>query len=75
MSYYINTAFSLSYPEDASKINTKYVGFFNQISEMKQKWRKRLSSKMNFQLFLNYFYEKIQLVFFKMISFFYSKIF
>ena len=29
---------TLSYPEDASKINAKHAGFFNQISEMKQKF-------------------------------------
>ena len=29
---------ALSYPKDASKINAKHVGFFNQISEMKQKF-------------------------------------
>ena len=28
---------TLSYPEDASKVNVKHVEYFNQISEMKKK--------------------------------------
>ena len=47
---HINTAFfcTLSYPEDASKINAKHVVFLNQMSEIYQKYTKKWGSLRQF---------------------------